>query len=570
MMKKVFKFVAVTVVLLMVFTLASCSSAYKKGVKYKEYPERDVPIYDDAVVFSYEVKGDKCKIKYGSEDDVDDIMEFYQDEFEDEDYRIFDEDIDDDEYSVEGIIDDITFEIDVEEARGDKEEKFFDTIVEVEVIFDSDDYEEDEENDEDEDESAKTVEEETLQQTEGEPLPAGNADIPEEGGVKVQAISDILEGQIHTSTEGLITVEFGTIEVESGSNDYLHMECPLTITNNSDNTIYIAIEDIWTNGLSVGRADNFELAKGESGVLYADLGASTYKIANIREIKDLFFYLLIRDTYNYEVIDTLEASVTNPESSYVQQSISDLPLIVDADEVTMSYGGSYSNEKLFFMVFYIQNINPSLDVRDNYVAFLNNLTINETLIDGGGFYDRTCGDAPVVFYMTFSNNEYGALLQDESTIKLNAVLELVDYNNNHIKYAIDDIELDLTNLSTATDIQPEQTADEPVEENTSEEMLEYNELVKDALELIDEYGATTYSKRIELNSVTGEYDSLSEYETDVLCMSAIIMGAFSAPDDTLNTYAVEYLMDNDVVDQECVDSNYKKYNAWYTENYSDE
>ena len=126
-----------------VFSFTACDAAYKKGVKIDDYPEKDVPIYDDAVVFSYETKGDKCKIKYGSEDDVDDITEFYKEEFEDEDYHIYDEDIDDDEYSVEGIIDDITFEINVEQARGDREEKYFDSVVEVEIIFDSNDYEED-------------------------------------------------------------------------------------------------------------------------------------------------------------------------------------------------------------------------------------------------------------------------------------------------------------------------------------------------------------------------------------------------------------------------------------------
>lgn len=127
------KTLILTLVLIITATLiTSCSNVYKKGVDYDDFPDKDVPIYDDAIVFSFVGEDDEYELEYGSEDDVDDIMEFYRKEFEDKDYTITDEKEEKDEYSVEGIIGDIEFEIEVEEASR-KEAEYYDTIVTITV-----------------------------------------------------------------------------------------------------------------------------------------------------------------------------------------------------------------------------------------------------------------------------------------------------------------------------------------------------------------------------------------------------------------------------------------------------
>lgn len=127
-------------VLVMAIALSGCiPSVFTKGVDFDNYPEKDLPIYDDAIVFEYEDDDDEVTIKYGTEDDVDDVTEFYQDYFEDEDIVLSDENEEDDEYSAEGFYEDFDFEIEVEEAKGENEEKVFSTVVEVTIEFLSDD-----------------------------------------------------------------------------------------------------------------------------------------------------------------------------------------------------------------------------------------------------------------------------------------------------------------------------------------------------------------------------------------------------------------------------------------------
>ncbi len=138
-MKKTMVFI---MAFLLVLSTASCINTYKSGVEFPDFPEKDVPIYDDAVVFEYEGDDEESEIVYGTEDDVDDVMDFYKDEFEDEDYIIVDEKEDKDEYEVEGYIDDIHFEIQAEEASGEEKE-YFDCIVTISVeIVDEDEVEE--------------------------------------------------------------------------------------------------------------------------------------------------------------------------------------------------------------------------------------------------------------------------------------------------------------------------------------------------------------------------------------------------------------------------------------------
>ena len=130
--KKVIAVVFASVFLALSFT--SCANPYKKGVDYSDFPDDDIPIYDDAVVFSFEADGDEMELSYGTEDDVDDIADFYKDTFDDSDYIIVKEREEKDEYEVRGYIGDTYFEIEAEEAKRDEEE-YFDAVVTIELEF---------------------------------------------------------------------------------------------------------------------------------------------------------------------------------------------------------------------------------------------------------------------------------------------------------------------------------------------------------------------------------------------------------------------------------------------------
>jgi len=122
--------------LAVLFILSGCiPSAYTKGVDADNYPDKDLPVYDDAIIFEYEGDDEEVTIKYGTEDDVEDVMEFYQDYFEEEAIVLDEEAEDDGEYSAEGFFEDFLFEISVEEAKGDIEEKVFSAVAEVTIKF---------------------------------------------------------------------------------------------------------------------------------------------------------------------------------------------------------------------------------------------------------------------------------------------------------------------------------------------------------------------------------------------------------------------------------------------------
>ena len=118
----------------LVFVLTGCSSVYKKGVEYPEYPEKDLPVYNDATVFFYEKGTAEIEISFGSEDDVDDVMDFYQDFFEDEKIILSEEKEDKDEYSAEGQINDFIFELEIEEPRGDQKD-YYKSVTTINIEF---------------------------------------------------------------------------------------------------------------------------------------------------------------------------------------------------------------------------------------------------------------------------------------------------------------------------------------------------------------------------------------------------------------------------------------------------
>lgn len=135
------KFIALLLFsLLVVIAIVGCTpSEYTNGVKMSHtYPDNTLPIYDDAIVFSYEEdEDDKVSLEFGSTDDIDDISDFYKDLFKDnnDNFIIKSEKDKRDRYRVSGYIVDecMKFKIDIKEASGKYEEKLYESEAEVDV-----------------------------------------------------------------------------------------------------------------------------------------------------------------------------------------------------------------------------------------------------------------------------------------------------------------------------------------------------------------------------------------------------------------------------------------------------
>ena len=132
-------FVIAAILLVLVSILAGCSSVpeeYTKGVRLdRDYPEDSLPLMDDAIVYYSEDDNGEIMIKYGvSGQSVDDIKDFYQDYFDDNDFYI-DEDEDDNEYTASGSYFGFNFKLDAKTPRSENEQKAFTAIVKIEVNF---------------------------------------------------------------------------------------------------------------------------------------------------------------------------------------------------------------------------------------------------------------------------------------------------------------------------------------------------------------------------------------------------------------------------------------------------
>jgi hypothetical protein len=121
------------ILMLILTTLISCSSnTYESGVAYDEFPDSQIPIYDDAIVYNFFGDDESCGIEYGSDANVNKIIEFYQEEFSDSKYTILHEEEKNDMYEFEGYIDDISFDIDIEKAQGSKAD-YYSTVANISV-----------------------------------------------------------------------------------------------------------------------------------------------------------------------------------------------------------------------------------------------------------------------------------------------------------------------------------------------------------------------------------------------------------------------------------------------------
>jgi len=132
-------FVLILASLLACSMLLGCISVpeeYTKGVKLdRDYPEDDMPIMDDAIVFSCEESDTSITIEYGVDDDLDDVVDFYKDHFDDNDIALEDESDKSSKYSAEGYYMNFAFDLRVSEPSGEYEEKQFETVVLIEIVW---------------------------------------------------------------------------------------------------------------------------------------------------------------------------------------------------------------------------------------------------------------------------------------------------------------------------------------------------------------------------------------------------------------------------------------------------
>lgn len=134
-----FFFFAAAMLLLITSMFVGCNiipEEYTKGVKLdRSYPEDDMPIYDDALVYYCKDDDESITIKFGTQDDLDDVTDFYKDYFEDSEIIPEDEKDRSTRYTADGKYKDFQFEIRITNSSGKYEEQVFETVVKIEIEF---------------------------------------------------------------------------------------------------------------------------------------------------------------------------------------------------------------------------------------------------------------------------------------------------------------------------------------------------------------------------------------------------------------------------------------------------
>lgn len=137
-MKRVSKLLLLVLVILMICNTAACTAdVYKEGLSdYDQYPEKDLPLYKESVVYDYDYDEDNgaVELSFGTKDALEDVIGYYKDFFKEEDIVLDKEDEEKDEYTATGQIKDFSFEITIEEARASKQ-KYYKTIADIDIEF---------------------------------------------------------------------------------------------------------------------------------------------------------------------------------------------------------------------------------------------------------------------------------------------------------------------------------------------------------------------------------------------------------------------------------------------------
>lgn len=123
--------------------LAGCiPSNYTQGVMLiEDYPIDDFPITDDAVIYYCDKDDNDVTIRYGTNEELSTVIEFYKSLFEERQITVDDERESDSRYIAEGLLGNFSFSIKATEASGEYEEKLYTTVVRVKIEFLSQMYE---------------------------------------------------------------------------------------------------------------------------------------------------------------------------------------------------------------------------------------------------------------------------------------------------------------------------------------------------------------------------------------------------------------------------------------------
>ncbi|MBT3319837.1 MAG: hypothetical protein HN948_02370 [Clostridia bacterium] len=129
----------IAALLLISVVLIGCNTIpgkYTDGVKLtRDYPEDDMPLADDALVFYCDKDDSQITVEYGTQDDLDDIADMYKDFFEDNAIIPTNETDKSSKYAAEGDYKDFHWQINASNPSGEYEEQLFITVVKVEIEF---------------------------------------------------------------------------------------------------------------------------------------------------------------------------------------------------------------------------------------------------------------------------------------------------------------------------------------------------------------------------------------------------------------------------------------------------
>lgn len=140
MKRKILFCALIILVMILSFAFSGCDAIkglsskapekYTEGIKIdRDFPDDIFEIYDDAIVFNSRNLFGEIVLSLGSEDDFDDIVDFYKDFFKDNEIALLSEDEDRDEYFARGVFKRYEFKIKIEEADGDYVEDLFESVV---------------------------------------------------------------------------------------------------------------------------------------------------------------------------------------------------------------------------------------------------------------------------------------------------------------------------------------------------------------------------------------------------------------------------------------------------------
>lgn len=117
--------------------LAGCvPSEYTQGVMlHTDYPIEDFPMMEDAVVFYCDNDEDSFTIKYGSDEEVSAVTDFYKTLFDENQVVLSDEDETSSRYTAEGVYKDFSFSVKAYIAADKNEKRVYTTIVKVNLEY---------------------------------------------------------------------------------------------------------------------------------------------------------------------------------------------------------------------------------------------------------------------------------------------------------------------------------------------------------------------------------------------------------------------------------------------------